>query len=89
MPTKRKPLYRDIKRRVTPAAVEAFRAGDYAALHRILGLRPWEMSPLPSEVTPLGCNPDHLPNARVTLFDQSFEQAVDLQRALIAADKNR
>ncbi|RVC41925.1 hypothetical protein [Mesorhizobium sp.] len=85
MPTKRTPRHRNIKRRISPEAIEAFRAGDYAALHRILGLRPWEMSPLPSEVTPLGCNPDHLPNARVTLFDQSFEQAVDLQRALMEA----
>ena len=31
---------------ITPEAVEAFRAGDWIALHRALRLRPWEASPL-------------------------------------------
>lgn len=32
--------------RVTPAAVAAFRAGDKAALHAELRLRPWQASPI-------------------------------------------
>jgi hypothetical protein len=45
MPIKRR-MPKGRLHRVTPAAVDAFRAGDYAALHRALGLRPWETSPL-------------------------------------------
>lgn len=86
MPTKRTPRNRDAKRRITPAAVEAFKAGDFMALHRALGLRPWEMSPLPLDVTPLGCDPERPPNhPTATLFAQSFGQAVELQRALLEA----
>ncbi|RUU99681.1 hypothetical protein EOA60_03080 [Mesorhizobium sp. M1A.F.Ca.IN.020.06.1.1] len=85
MPTKRTPRNRDAKRRITPAAVEAFQANDYKALHRALGLKPWEMSPLPRDIEPLGCDPERPPNSRATLFDQSFEQAVELQRALLEA----
>lgn len=45
MPIKRRtPKARD--HRVTPAAVEAYRAGDWMGLHRALGLRPWQASPL-------------------------------------------
>ncbi|RWA62132.1 hypothetical protein [Mesorhizobium sp.] len=72
---------------ITPAAVEAFQANDVKALHRALGLRPWEMSPLPRDVEPLGCDPERPPNSRTTLFDQSFEQAVVLQRALMEASR--
>ncbi|RWF41843.1 MAG: hypothetical protein EOS65_10900 [Mesorhizobium sp.] len=85
MPTKRTPRHRNIKRRVSPAAIAAFKANDFHALHRALGLNPWEMSPLPLDIEPLGCDPARPPNARMTLFDQSFEQAVELQRALIQA----
>ncbi|TIQ05731.1 hypothetical protein [Mesorhizobium sp.] len=70
---------------ITPAAVEAFKANDYKALHRVLGLKPWEMSPLPRDIEPLGCDPERPPNSRATLFDQSFDQAVELQRALLEA----
>lgn len=31
---------------ITAAAVEAWNAGDRMALHRALGLRPWQVSPL-------------------------------------------
>jgi hypothetical protein len=42
--------------RITPEAIEAFRAGDYDRLHRALGLPPWHPSPLPLEVHGLGVN---------------------------------
>lgn len=32
--------------RITPEALEAYRLGDWPLLHRHLGLRPWECSPL-------------------------------------------
>jgi hypothetical protein len=37
------------RHRITPAAVEAFRAGDERALHRALDLRPWQPSPLEAD----------------------------------------
>ena len=47
MATKRTPLKRKTYRRVTPAAVAAFKAGDNAALREALNLMPWEFpSPL-------------------------------------------
>ncbi|WP_192243599.1 hypothetical protein [Mesorhizobium silamurunense] len=87
MPTKRTPRNRNVKRRISQAAVEAFKANDYLALHRALSLRPWEMSPLPRDIEPLGCDPERPPNSRTTLFDQSYEQAVELQRALLETSK--
>ena len=54
MPTKRRPLKRETRRRVTPAAVEAYKARDYMRLHLALGLMPWQPSPLPLEVEGLG-----------------------------------
>ncbi len=32
--------------RITPEAVDAFRSADELTLHRALGLKPWEASPL-------------------------------------------
>ena len=45
MPTKRRTA-KGRPHRITPEAVNAFRAGDWIALHRALGLRPWQPSPL-------------------------------------------
>jgi len=42
---KRKPRIPN-RARITPAAVEAFKAGDVAGLRKALQLRPWETSPL-------------------------------------------
>jgi hypothetical protein len=46
MTTKRTPKYRPSHPRITPAAVNAYRRGDGRALHEILHLAPWEISPL-------------------------------------------
>jgi hypothetical protein len=46
MATKRTPLRRDIKRRATPAAIAAFKAGDRMGLFWALGLKPWQPNPL-------------------------------------------
>ena len=62
MPVKRR-ASKMLAHRVTPEAVEAYAAGDYAALHRELSLAPWQCSPLPSTCCALGCDqgeaPDH------------------------------
>ncbi|OWK20748.1 hypothetical protein AJ88_26240 [Mesorhizobium amorphae CCBAU 01583] len=58
------------------------------ALHRALGLYPWEMSPLPDD--PLGCDPDWImPERTNNLFELSFPQALELQRQLEAAIRER
>lgn len=45
MPAKRRvSKLRD--QRITPEAVAAYIAGDEVALHRLLGLKPWEPSPI-------------------------------------------
>jgi hypothetical protein len=46
MATKRTRKSRNLRARITPAAVAAFAAGDHSALHLELRLAPWETSPL-------------------------------------------
>lgn len=79
MPSKRKKVDRTPQRRVTPAVVEAFKAGEYLVLHRLLGLRPWERSPLPAEQYSLGVTlTEEVPNG-----DQySIRKAQELRRAI-------
>jgi hypothetical protein len=66
------------RQRITPEAVEAFRAGDFAALHLALGLAPWEASPLPASVTPLGVDSAD----RHSWGEETWRQAVALQARL-------
>ncbi|ODS02076.1 hypothetical protein AUC71_02390 [Methyloceanibacter marginalis] len=71
--------------RITPDAIEAYRAHDYHALHDALGLKPWEPSPLPLHVTPLGCDQEPYPfdlRLKGSLHNESWEQAQELQREL-------
>ena len=60
MATKRTPLLRSARHRITPEAVAAFDVGDWMALHRALGLRPWQASPLDASTPepPAGCGPN-------------------------------
>ena len=56
MPTRRTPLRRGERaRRMTPLAEAAWRSCNYVDPHKALGLSPPETSPLPHEVTALGC----------------------------------
>ena len=84
MPTKRR---RKGNRQIgIPAsAVEAWRAGDFHGLAAALGIRPWQMSPWPLRLTPLGCDPSRPPAENVSPWAASWQRAVELQRALIAA----
>ena len=87
MPTKRRPLQRDRKPRLTPEAIAAWQACDQRALQCALGLDPYgEPSPLPSEITAAGVSEDLPPRPNSTLArDQSYGKVIALQRALVQA----
>ena len=88
MPVKRR-TDKSRPHRITLQAVEAFRAGDYMALHRALDLPPWHPSPLPESVEPLGVDPDNPPPENSgRCWDDCWPQAVALQRELQAAAGN-
>jgi hypothetical protein len=57
MPTNRRRFDRT-RRHITPEAIDAWMRADYMALHIVLDLHPWETSPLPIEITPLGVSED-------------------------------
>ena len=85
MPTKRTPLRRDIRRRITPEAVAAWMAADYHALHAAFGLRPWQSSPLPSCITALGVSEGDPPSYLDEHRRADWLTAQELQRELLAA----
>jgi hypothetical protein len=74
MPTKRTPLRRNIKQRITSEAIEAYQARDYSRLHQALGLRPWHISPL-------RCDPERPPTTS-SPWNDSWQQAAELQALL-------
>jgi hypothetical protein len=82
MPTKRR-VDKLRRHRISPEAVAAFEAGDYCALHKALGLRPWQASPLPLEVTSLGVDQGPPPDGP-TAFAASWPVAQALQCELAA-----
>ena len=86
MPVKHR-LRKQRPHRITPAAIEAFEAGDYLRLHRALGLGPHQPSPLPESIEPLGVNPDREPIEYPpgAAWRQEWPLAVELQRELLAA----
>ena len=66
----------------------AYEAGDYLALHAALGLKPWEVSPLPMRITPLGVTQGPPPAwAKEGGWFDSWAQAQELQRLLQGALK--
>ena len=86
MPTKRKRLSRQAQQWISPAAVEAYRAGDFMALHIALGLAPWEPSPLPLSIEPLGIDPDNPPMpSNGGCWDDAYPKILELHRLLEAA----
>jgi len=66
--------------RITPAVISAWQHADREALHIALGLKPWQPSPLPVEITLLGVGEDNLDpqNREDSLI------ALKLQRRLLA-----
>jgi len=85
MPTKRKRTVRTMQSRISPAAVEAYRAGDFHSLHRALDLAPYEPSPLPQSVEPLGIDPDQPPPEDGTCWNAAYPKILELHRLLEAA----
>ena len=86
MPTKRKHVARHMQPRITPEAVEVYRAGDYMALHIALGLAPYEPSPLPQSIEPLGIDPNNPPRpGSGTCWDAAYPKILELHRLLEAA----
>jgi hypothetical protein len=84
MPIKR----RTAKRReypITPAAVAAFEAGDWMALHQSLGLRPWHESPLDAE----GDAPSWLPQHQLQYWELAKDLRAELEEASHAAQASR
>lgn len=85
MPSKRTRRTRNLASgRITPEAIEAFRAGDWLALHEALGLGPHETSPL--SVTDDPADRDRC-TGRGTAGWESWPQAVELRAALMAATR--
>jgi hypothetical protein len=54
------------------------------ALHRLLGLKPWESSPLPVGVTRLGVDQGDTPENCGPEWDATMPKAIRLQRELLA-----
>ena len=78
MTTKRVPLHRNLKPRITAEAIEAYEARDYSRLHRALGLRPWHISPLPLRDCGIGRDPEQPPTNN-SPWNDSWQQAAELQ----------
>ncbi len=76
MPTKRTPIRRGARTRITPEAVAAYQAGDGAALHGLLGLKPWEASPLDAKTWKCPYDDDS------TAYAGSWQQARELRGQL-------
>jgi hypothetical protein len=76
MATKRRPLQRALRTRITPEAIEAFRRGDSFALDRALQLKPWDQSPLYAVTDE---PPDYM---RDTLNVERWKYARELRREL-------
>ncbi len=86
MGTKRRPLRRDRKTRLTPEAIAAWQACDARALACALGLEFFgEPSPLPSEIMAGGVSEDMPPSRNSgRCWDAAYPKVLALQRELLA-----
>ena len=82
MPTRRNALKHSAKLRVSRAAIDAWQRGDFLALHRALGLMPWQESPFPQEIEPLGVHQGPPPDYYDERGRADWAQAQALQRQL-------
>jgi hypothetical protein len=78
LPTKRTRTPRPLQRRITPDAIEAFKAGDALALERALGIKPWEVNPLDAS-GPAPDWEDAASWAEATALREALEEAADAQ----------
>ena len=87
MATKRTRVTRSLSHRINAAAVEAYHAGDFIALHCALNLKPWERSPLPIAECELGVDQGEPPEHEAPgPWRDSWYVARDLQAELEAAN---
>ena len=70
---------------MTPLAEAAWRSCNYVELHKALGLSPPETSPLPHEVTALGCYQGEPTAWMSSEQHRDWRQAAELQRQLLDA----
>jgi hypothetical protein len=85
MPTTRHPIGRKSVLKITPESISAWKRADFDELHCLLGLAPREASPLPYEITALGCSEDDLPLDRdISDWNKTPPKAVALQRQFLA-----
>jgi hypothetical protein len=90
MSTNRRTKRRGAKPGITPEAIAAWQAADFRALHRALGLAPWEPSPLPREIIALGCSQDDEVDADSgRCWDQALPKALAIQRKLLKVTVER
>jgi hypothetical protein len=83
MPVKRR-RFKGRSHRITPEVIEAFKAKDLWRLHRALGLKPYEYSPLTrAEIGGYGYPPEQEYGARCIL--QTRDQAIELRRQILDA----
>jgi hypothetical protein len=84
MPTRRTPIQRRHRNiLISDPAIAAYVAGDYHALHRALRLRPWQASPLPQAVMPLGVSEDPPDWVREDPRElQRWNEALEIQREI-------
>jgi hypothetical protein len=68
---------------ISPEVIAAWKRVDFMALHRLLGLKPWESSPLPVEITRLGVSQDDTPENCGPEWDASYPKVIELQRQLL------
>jgi hypothetical protein len=83
MPTNRTPINRKPALRITPEIISAWKRVDFMALHRLLGLKSWQSSPLPYEITALGVSQDDTPDNCSSTWDESMPKAITLQKQLL------
>jgi hypothetical protein len=82
MTSNRTPIRRKAHAHISPEVIAAWRRCDFLALHRLLGLKPWEATPLPYAVCRLGVDQDDTPENRVD-WDPTMPKAIALQRQLL------
>ena len=84
MPTKRVPLRRGKKHRISDTAIAAWKTCDAKTLQRALGLRPVGRSPLPYEIMCLGTAEWEKDNLRPGVcWDDTWQTCIEIQRELI------
>jgi hypothetical protein len=83
MPTTRRRRSRGLSPdAIGPEAIAAWKAGDFRALHSLLGLLPCEPSPLPPHLSAYGASPSGPPPGCRPFFRAAYPRVLRLQKEL-------